>query len=272
MATKVGDMVHGIREKSSGPAGGIVEGSDQTGMGFEQGIIRIEEKSRCKTDNIVRSHEVFGCLVHLRPEAPDQVFVDVAHDPVGYYIRMKIDAGKILADLEQDSGLVEPDYGVAEIELLENDSCVVGKLGDVILEILAGFRAPEGSERVFRGVVERIAGDLAKDQVEIESAFLVCQIIFSNLRPRGLKNAFEPSQKGEGKDDFSEVGVLEVTPEIFGVLPDEVRKGRRPSIPVFCHISPNLKKKINLGLLPPTGLFPYDISFRGIIPRLSRKA
>jgi len=151
---------------------------------------------------------------------------------------MKVDTGKVLADFEQDSSLVEPGHRIAEVELFENDPGVIGKSGDIISEILACFRAAEGSKRVFGGVVERIARGLAKDQIEVESAFFMCKIFFSDLLPGRFKNAFEPSQESKGEDDLSEVGVLKITPEIFGVLSDEVRKCQCSSIAVFRHAIP----------------------------------
>lgn len=94
-------------------------------------------------NDITRDHEVFGRFIHFRPKAPEQVFIDVAHHSVGYRVWMEVDVGKILADLEQDFRFFESDHGVAEVEPLENDPCIVGKLGDGVLKILASLGASE---------------------------------------------------------------------------------------------------------------------------------
>lgn len=67
----------------------------------------------------------------------------------------------------------------------------------------------------------------------------MCQIIFSDFRPCWFKNAFEPSQECKWEDDFSEAGVPEISPEIIGVLPDEVRKCCRPPFPFSTMSSSN---------------------------------
>ena len=64
---------------------------------------------------------------------------------------------EILANLEEDTGLVETNDGVREVELLEDDAGVVREMGDVVLEVLAGLGAAQCGQRVFGGVVERVA-------------------------------------------------------------------------------------------------------------------
>ncbi|EHJ60594.1 hypothetical protein NSU_2527 [Novosphingobium pentaromativorans US6-1] len=40
--------------------------------------------------------------------------------------------------------------------------------------------------------------------------------------PSGLENTFQASKKSEGKNDLAEIDVLEVTPKIIRILPNEV--------------------------------------------------
>lgn len=160
-------------------------------------------------------HEVFGPLHSLPPQnAGSGVYR--CRSSLGRDLRwMEVDVGKIQADLEQDTRLVGADHGVAKVGLLENDPCVVRKLGDIVLKILACFHASEGSKRVFGGVVERRARNLTKNQIEVEPTFFICLIIFSDFRPYWFENAFEPSQGCQWADDFPEAGVFENSPEII---------------------------------------------------------
>ena len=48
---------------------------------------------------------------------------------------MQIDASEVLANLEEDTGLVEPDDGIGEVKLLENYPGVIREMGNVILQV-----------------------------------------------------------------------------------------------------------------------------------------
>ena len=96
--------------------------------------------ARCTTSRGVM--EVFGTLIDLSPEATDQMLVEVAHHAVRHHVRMQVDRREVLANLEQHPSLVEPDDGIGEIELLEDDPRVVGEVRDVVLKVLAGLGAP----------------------------------------------------------------------------------------------------------------------------------
>ncbi|MPN14498.1 hypothetical protein SDC9_161825 [bioreactor metagenome] len=110
--------------------------------------------------HIAGRHEVLGPFVDLGTKAADQVLIEVAHHAIRHRFRVQIDSGEILANLKEDTGLVEPKDGVREVELLEDDSGVVREVGDVVLKVLASFRAAQIAQGVFGGVVERVAGCL----------------------------------------------------------------------------------------------------------------
>ena len=107
---------------------------------------------------------------HLGAEAADQVLVEVAHHPVRHGIRVQVDACEVLADLVEQARLVEADDGIGEVELFEDQARVVREPRHVVLKVLAGLGAAQRGERVAGGVVERVAGDLAQDQVQIDAA------------------------------------------------------------------------------------------------------
>jgi hypothetical protein len=129
--------------KAARATGRVVQGADQAGIGFEQGVVGIKQKRRGQMHHVAGRHEVFGPFIHLGTKAADQVLVEVAHHPIRHRFRMQIDAREVLANLEQHAGLVEPDDGVREIELLEDDASVVREVGDVVLEVLAGLGAAQ---------------------------------------------------------------------------------------------------------------------------------
>ena len=48
---------------------------------------------------------------------------------------MQVDGREVVADLEQQACLVEPDQGIAELELRKDDPCVVREAGHVVQQI-----------------------------------------------------------------------------------------------------------------------------------------
>jgi len=120
-------MFHPVGQKAAGPAGRVIEGPDQAGVVDEHLVIRVEQQLDCQVDHVARGHEILGRLVHLRPEAADQVFVDVGHHPFRNRVRVQVDGGEVLADLVEDPGLIHPGQRVREVELFEDDPGVVGE-------------------------------------------------------------------------------------------------------------------------------------------------
>ncbi len=112
--------------------------------------------------HIAGRHEVFCPFIHLGAKSANQVLVEVTHYAIRHRLRMQVDTGEVLANLEEDAGLIETNDGVREIELLEYDASVVREVGDIVLEVLAGLGAAQIAQGVFGGVVERVAGCLAE--------------------------------------------------------------------------------------------------------------
>jgi hypothetical protein len=98
--------------------------------------------------------------------------------------------------LKEDTGLVEPDDGVREIELLEDDAGVVREVGDVVLEVLAGLGATQIAKRVFGRVVERVAGGLTENQVKIDPGILEGGMAFADTFAGRLQYAFQVGAAG----------------------------------------------------------------------------
>lgn len=141
--------------------------------------------------DITWRHEILGALIDLGPEAADQMFIEVAHYPVGHHIRVKIDPREILANLEQKPSLIQPDHRIGKVELVEDDSGVVRKVGNVVLKVLPGFGSAKRTQCVFRGVVERESCALAQDQIDVNAGILVERIGIPDILPGGLQHAFQ---------------------------------------------------------------------------------
>ena len=215
-------MFHPVRQEAAGAAGGVIEGPDQAGVVDEHLVVRVEQQLDGQMDDVARGHEVFGRFVHLGAEAPDQVFVDVRHDPFRNRVGVQIDGGEVLADLVEDPGLVHPGERVGEVELFEDDARVVRERCDVVLEVLAGPGRAEAAQVVVRGVVERVTGLGPEDHAQVNRALLHGLDGFAHLVPSRFQHAFQAAQQGEGQDYLTEIDVLEVPPEVVGVLPDEI--------------------------------------------------
>lgn len=215
-------MFHAVGQKTAGAAGGVIEGPDEPRVVDEHLVIRVEQQLDGQMDHIARGHEVLGRLVHLGPEAADQVFIDVGHDPFRNRVRVQVDGGEVLSDLVEDPGLVHPGHRVREVELLEDDAGVVGEGSDVILEVLAGPGRAEAAQVVIRGVVERVAGLGPQDHAQINRAVLHRLDGFAHLIPGRFQHAFQAAQQGERQNYLAEIDVLEVPPEVVRVLPDEI--------------------------------------------------
>ena len=142
----VGHVAHGVREEAARATGGVIQRADQAGIGLEQLIVRIEQQRGREMHHVARRHEVFGTLVHFRAEAPDQVLVEVAHLPVGNLIGVQINASEVVADLVEQTRLVQADEGVREVELLEDDASVVREPRHVVLQVLPRLGAAERCE------------------------------------------------------------------------------------------------------------------------------
>lgn len=239
-------MFHAVGQKTPGAAGRIVQRPDEPRVVDEHLVIRVEQKFDRQMDHVARGHEVFRRLVHLGPEAADQVFVDVGHDPFRNRVRVKVDGGEVLTDLVEDHGLVHPGQRVREVELFEDEPRVVGEGGDVILEVLAGPGRAEAAQVVVRGVVERVAGLGPQDQTQVDPAVLHGLDGFAHLVPGRLQHAFQAAQQGEGQDDLAEIDVLEVPPKVVRVLPDEIGEGgvRRLGVHLFAFTALRFRLKV----------------------------
>ena len=219
----VGDVAHRIREEATSSAGGVVQCADEAGVRLEQGIVRVEQQRGSEMHHVAGRHEVLGSFVHLGAEATNQVLVKVAHHPVGYNIRMQVHAREVLADLVEQACLVEADNRIGEVELLEDDASVVRELRHVVLEVLASLCTTQRSQRVAGCVVERVARHLTEDQIQVDAAVPMRLVSGLDIFPRFLQYAFKTAQQRERQDDLTEVRVLEIPPQVLGVLPDEVR-------------------------------------------------
>jgi len=111
---------------------------------------------------------------------------------------------------------------VDEIELLENHAGISGELRDVVFKVLAGATRPERFKAVAGGVVEWVAGCLTQDDIDIEPVFDGHFVHFGGFFPSGLKDAFQTAEQREGQDDFAEIYMFEVAPEVIRVFPDEI--------------------------------------------------
>ena len=231
------DMLHPVGQEPAGAAGRVVERADAAGVVDEHLVVGVQQQLDGQVDHVARRHEVFRRLVHLGPELADQVFVDVGHDTFGDLVGVQRDRREVLADLVEHPGLVHLRDGVREIELFENHPRVRREAGDVILEVGAGPGPAQRAEAVVGGVVERVAGQLAQDEVHVEPLVGHGGVGLAHLLPGGFEHAFEAAQQREGQDDLAELGVPERAPEVVGVLPDEIREGGVGGLGVHFRVS-----------------------------------
>lgn len=103
----LGDVVYRVGQEAARAACRVVQGADQAGVGLEQLVVRVQDQGRRQMHHVARRHEVLGAFIDLGAEAADQVLVDVAHRAVRDRRRVQVDLGKVLANLEQQPGLVE---------------------------------------------------------------------------------------------------------------------------------------------------------------------
>lgn len=91
-----------------------------------------------------------------------------------------------------------------------------------MLEVLAGLGAAQITQRVFRCVVERVASGLTQDQVNVDPGCLMSSMRVTDFLAGRLQNALKAAQQRERQYDFAKVGVLEITPKVFSIFPDEI--------------------------------------------------
>ena len=150
------------------------------------------------------------------------MFIDVRHGPLGNRVGVQVDGGEVLANLVENALFVHLADRVDEIELLEDHAGISGKLRDVIFEVLAGAARSQRFKAVARGVVERVAGCLTQDDIDIEAVFDSHFVHFGGVSPSRLKDAFQTAEKRKGQDYFAEIDVFEVTPKVIRIFPDEI--------------------------------------------------
>ena len=137
---------------------------------------------------------------------------------------LQVDGGEVLADLVENTLLVHLADRVDKIELLEDHAGIARELRDVVLKVLPGAARPKCFKAIARGIVERVAGGLTQDDIDIEPIFNSHLVHLGGFSPSGLKDAFQTAEKGKRQDDLAEIDVFEVAPEVICVLPNEVGK------------------------------------------------
>ncbi len=100
-------------------------------------------------NHITRSHKVFRTFIDLSPKAANQVFIQITHFTVMHHVRMQVNAGKVLANLEQHTGFVESNNGIGKIELFKDNAGIIRKMGDIVLKVLARLGASKIANLVF---------------------------------------------------------------------------------------------------------------------------
>jgi hypothetical protein len=63
---------------------------------------------------------------------------------------------------------------------------------------------------------------LTQDQININARVFMECVCITNLLPGWLKDALQAAQQSERQDDLAKVGVLEVPPKVFSILPNEI--------------------------------------------------
>ena len=216
------NVLHPVGDKAAGPDRRVIERANDAGVVDEHLVIRFEQELNAQVDNVARCHEILGRFVHFGPEAADKVFIDVRHGPLGNRVGVQVDGGEVLANLVENALFVHLADRVDEIELLEDHAGISGKLRDVIFEVLAGAARSQRFKAVARGVVERVAGCLTQDDIDIEAVFDSHFVHFGGVSPSRLKDAFQTAEKRKGQDYFAEIDVFEVTPKVIRIFPDEI--------------------------------------------------
>jgi hypothetical protein len=217
-----GEVFPGDGEHAAGAGSGVVEGTDDAGLG--EGFVVLNEDQVDHQANDFARGEVFpGGFVGEFGEFADQFFKDRPHLSIADGRRVKIDVGELFGDEVEEARFGElVDLGV-ELKALEDiaDGRREGLnvraevFADVVLVAHELFHVERGR------VVEVLAGFAEEEGFGVDARLLSESEFDEDSRLGRFEHTIQAAEDREGEDDLSIFGLFVVPPQQIGDGPDE---------------------------------------------------
>jgi hypothetical protein len=161
-------------------------------------------------DDVAGREVLARVLVQRLVELPDQLLEDRPHHGVRDPVRVQVNLGKLLHDLEKEPGVVELGDRVVEVELLDHLPHVRAERLDVRAEVVRDVLrvVHQPLKRVERRVVECVAGGLPEEVVRVVELALVLVEGLEDFLLRGLQDLVDTAENGQREDDVLVLAAL----------------------------------------------------------------